>query len=120
MKAAAIVSPLDRTYRPQELNELFADLGRRLVLYPVAYVIKFEIPHDTGKTGAEFFERGVERSQPIRLPGNIKRRLSDFRAFPGRGQIEIRFGRSVVIQSTVKAGGFKFRHIMSDVIRLRP
>jgi hypothetical protein len=49
-------TPLGWVYRTQELHELAADLGRGLVLYPVAYMIEFEIPHDTGKAGAELFE----------------------------------------------------------------
>jgi len=104
----------------QEFHELVTDLGRGLVLYPVAYTIEFEIPHDTGKAGAELFEWGIERSQAIGLSRNVKRRLGDFRAFPSGGQIEIGLGGTVVIQRAVKAGTLKFRHVVSDVIRLRP
>ena len=78
------------------------------MLYPVAHIIEFEIPHDAGKTGAELFERGIECPQAVRLSCNVKRRLSDFRAFPGGGQIEIRFGGTVVVQGTVEAGTLKF------------
>src|SRR5580693_3237985 len=104
----------------QELHELVTDLNRGLVLYPVAYIVEFEIPHDTGKAGAELFERGIERPQAIGLSRNVKRRLGDFRAFPNGGQIEIGFGGAVVIQCAVKAGTLEFRDVMSDIIRLRP
>ena len=90
------------------------------MLYPVAYIVEFEIPHETGKADPEFFERWIKRPQTIRLSRNVKRRLGDFRAFPGAGQIEIRFGGAVVIEGAVKAGALEFSYVMSDVIRLRP
>ena len=78
------------------------------MLYPVAHIVEFEIPHETGKAGAEFFDGWIERLQAIRLPRNVKGRLGDLRAFPSAGQIEIRFGGAVVVQATVKAGTLEF------------
>ena len=89
-------------------------------MYPVAHIIEFEIPYDAGKSSAELFERGIKCPQAIRLSCNVKRRLSDFRAFPGGGQIEIRFGGAVVVQGTVEAGTLKFSYVMSNIIRFRP
>ena len=104
----------------QELHELVTDLGRGFVLYPVAHVIDFEIPHQTGKAGAEFFDGWIEHPQAIRLPRNEKGRLGDLRAFPSGRQIEIRFGGAVVVQPAVKAGALKFSDVMSDVIGFCP
>jgi hypothetical protein len=61
---------LGSVYSAQELHELVTDLGRGLVLHPVAHILDFEIPHETGKAGAEFFD------------GWIEGRLGDLRAFP--------------------------------------
>jgi len=67
------------------------------MLYPVAHIVEFEIPHKTGKTSAKLFKRGIERPQGISFTRDVKRRLSDFRALPGGGQIEVRFGGAIVI-----------------------
>src|SRR5580704_7721232 len=85
-------APLGRVYRAQELHKLFADFGRGFVLYPVAHIVEFEIPHETGKTSAKLFKRGIKRPQAISFTRDIKRRLSDLRTLPGGGHIEIRFG----------------------------
>ena len=47
-------------YRVQELYELVTDLGRGFVLYPVAYIVDIEVPHQTGKARAELFEGWVD------------------------------------------------------------
>ena len=107
-------------YGAQELHELVTDLGRGFVLYPVAQIIEFEIPHETGKAGAELFEGWVERPQAVRFSPNVKGRLGDLRAFPSGGQIEIRFGGAVVVQAAVKTRALEFSDVMIDVIRLRP
>src|SRR5579864_7890218 len=101
-------------YGAQELHELVTDLGRGFVLYPVAHVVEYETPHETGKAGAELFDGWIEHLQAIRLPRNEKGRLGDLRAFPRAGQIEIRFGSAVVIQATVKAGTLEFSDVVSD------
>jgi hypothetical protein len=66
-------------------------------LYPVAYIVEFEVPDETGKAGAKLFKRGIKRPQAISFTRDVKRRLGDFRALPGGGQIEIGFGGAVVI-----------------------
>src|SRR5579864_9163660 len=104
----------------QKLHELVTDLGRGFVLYPVAHIIDFEVPHETGKPGAQFFDGWIELLQAIRLPPNVEGRLGDLRAFPSAGQIEIRFGGAVVVQATVKAGTLEFSDVMSDVIWFHP
>ena len=104
----------------QELHELVTDLGRGFVLDPVAHIVDFEIPHETGKAGAHFFHGWIELPQAIRLPRDVKGRSSHLRAFPGAGQIEIRFGGAVVVQATVKAGTLEFSDVMSDVIWFGP
>jgi hypothetical protein len=38
-------TPLGRVYHAQELHELFADFGRGFMLYPVAHIVEFEVPH---------------------------------------------------------------------------
>jgi hypothetical protein len=111
---------LGSVYGAQELHELITDLGRGFVLYPVAHILDFEIPHETGKAGAEFFDGWIEHSQAIRLPRNEKGRLGDLRAFPSTGQIEIGFRGAVIIQATVKAGTLEFTDVMSDVIWFHP
>jgi len=89
-------------------------------LYPVAHIVEFETPHETGNEGAELVGGWIELLQAIHLPRNEKGRLGDLRAFPRGGQIEIQFGGAVVIQATVKAGTPEFSDVMSDVIWLRP
>jgi hypothetical protein len=111
---------LGRVYGAQELHEPVTDLGRGLVLYPVAHIVDFKIPHKTGKAGAEFFDGWIEHPQPVRLSGNEKGRLGDPRAFPSAGQIEISFSGAVVIQTTVKTGALEFSDVMSDVIWFHP
>ena len=107
-------------YGAQELHELVTDLGRGFVLYPVAYIVEFETPYETGKAGAELFEGWIDRPQAVHLSPNVKGRLGDLRAFPSGGQIEIRFGGAVVVQPAVKAGTLEFSDVMSDVIRFCP
>ena len=111
---------LGSVYGAQELHQLVADLGRGFVLYPVAHIVEFETPHETGKAGAELADRWIEHLQAIRRPRNEKRRLGDLRAFPCAGQIEIGFGSAVVIQTTVKAGTLEFSDVVSHVIWFRP
>jgi hypothetical protein len=53
---------LGRVYRAQELHKLFADFGRGLVLYPVAYVVEFEVPDEARKAGAKLLGGGIERA----------------------------------------------------------
>ena len=75
------------------------------MLHPVAHIVDFEPPDETGKAGAHLVpSEWIELSQAIRLPRNEKGRLSDLRAFESGGQIEIGFGGAVVVQATVKAG----------------
>src|SRR5580704_9721521 len=116
----AVGCVLDGVYGVQERHEPVTDLGRGFVLYPVAHIIDFEIPHETGKASAESFDGWIEHPQAIRLPRNEKGRLADLRAFPSAGQIEIRLGGAVVIQATVKAGTLEFSDVMSDVIWVHP
>ena len=111
---------LGSVYGAQELHELITDLGRGFVLYPVAHIVEFETPHETGKAGAELFEGWIERPQAVHLSPNVKGRLGDLRAFPSGRQIEIRFGGAVVVQSTVKAGSLEFSDVMSDVVGFGP
>ena len=96
------------------------DVGSGFVLYPVAHIVEFETPHETGKAGAELFEGWIERPQAVHLAPNVKGRLDDLRAFPSRGQIEIRFGGAVVVQPAVKTGALEFSDVMSDVIGFCP
>ncbi len=107
---------LGGVYRAHKLHDLITDLGRGFVLNPVAHMVDFEIPHQTRKAGAEFFEGWIELPQPIQLSRNVKGRLGDLRAFPGPGKIEIRLGSAVVVQGAVKAGTLKFGYVMSDII----
>jgi len=108
-------------YRAQELHELVTDLGRGFVLYPVAHMVKFETSHETGKADSKLvYGQRVELFESIRLPHHVKGRLSDLRASESSGQREVRFGRSVVIQATVKSGTLEFRNVMLDVIWFRP
>ena len=116
----AVGCVLGGVYGAQELHELVTDLGRGFVLYPVAHIIDFEIPHETGKVGAEFFGGWIEHPQAIRLPRNEKGRLGDLGAFPSAGQIEISFSGAVVIQTTMEAGTLEFSDVMCDVIWLHP
>ena len=89
-------------------------------MYPVAHIVEFEIPEETGKAGAELFEGWIKRPQAVHLAPNVKGRLGDLRAFPGRRQIEIRFGGAVVIQSAVETATLELSDIMSDVIGFCP
>ena len=111
---------LAAVYSAQKLHDLVTDFGRGFVLNPVAHTVDFEIPHETREAGAEFFEGWIELSQAICLSRDVKGRLGDLRAFPGPGQIEIRFGGAVVIQGAVKAGTLEFSNVMSDVIYFSP
>jgi hypothetical protein len=43
--SAQLCSFLGWVYGAQELHELVTDLGRGLVLYPVAHAVEFETPH---------------------------------------------------------------------------
>src|ERR1700691_636761 len=88
----------------QEFHELVTDVGRGFVLYPVADIVEFETPHETGKATTELFDRWIEHLQPIHLPGDDKGRLGDLGGFQCTGQKEIRFGSAIEIQATVKAG----------------
>src|ERR1700730_13426940 len=88
-------------YGAQELHELVTDLGGGFVLYPVAHIVEFETPHETGKAGAQLFEGWIERPQAVRFSPNVKGRLGDLRAFPSGRHIEIRFGGAVVVQPAV-------------------
>jgi hypothetical protein len=115
--AAAVLAAV---YGAQKLQDLVTDFARGFVLNPVAHTVDFETPHETRKAGAEFFEGWIELSQAVRLSRDVKGRLGDLRAFPGPGQIEIRFGGAVVIQGAVKAGTLEFSNVMSDVIYFSP
>ena len=87
---------LGRGYGAQELHELITDLARGLVLYPVAHIVEFEPPHETGKAGAHLVHcQWIKLFQAIRLAPNEKGRLRDLRAFESGGQREIRFGGAV-------------------------
>src|SRR4029077_5241243 len=104
---------LGRGYGAQELHELITDLGRGFVLYPVAHIVEFERPDETGKAGAHLVDgQWIDLFQAIRFPQNEKRSLRDLRAFESGGQSEIRFGGAVVVQAAVKAGALKFRNVM--------
>ena len=49
------------------------DLGRGFVLYPVAHIVEFEPPNETGKAGAHLVHgKRIELFQTIRLPPNEK------------------------------------------------
>ncbi len=101
-------------------HKLFADFGRGFVLYPVAYIVEFEVPDETGKAGAELLKRRIERPKTIGLTRDVKRRLGDLRTFPGGGQVEIRFSGAIVIQGTAKAGSLEFRYVVSHIIWFHP
>src|SRR5271170_4730710 len=113
-------APLGRVHRAQELQKLLADFGRGLVLYPVAYIVEFEIPDETGKAGVKLFRRRIKRPQTIGLSRNVKRGLGYLRAFPGCGQVEIEFGGAIVVQCPMKTGALEFRYVVRHVVRLRP
>jgi hypothetical protein len=105
----AIGCDLGRVYGAQELRELVTDLGRGFVLNPMPHVVEFEIPHEAGKAGANFFYGRIESLQAIRLPRNVKGRLGDLRAFPRAGQIEIRVAHNVAeFQRTGFHGGLNY------------
>jgi hypothetical protein len=87
-KDVSIASSLGRVHRAQEFHELFADFGRSLVLYPVTYVVEFQVPDETRKAGSQLFGRGIKRSQAVCLSGYVKRGLRDLRAFPCCEQIK--------------------------------
>ena len=58
-------------YRAQELHKLVTDLSRGFMLYPVAHIVEFDTPHETGKTDAELIHgQWIELSHAIRLPRN--------------------------------------------------
>jgi hypothetical protein len=58
-----------RVYRAQELHELITDLGRGFVLHPVAHIVEFERPNETGKAGAQLVHcQWVELSQASAFP----------------------------------------------------
>jgi hypothetical protein len=59
-------------YDPQELHELGTNLSRGFVLYPVAYIVEFEDPHETGKPSAELVGGRIELLQAIDLSRNEK------------------------------------------------
>ena len=73
---------LGRVYGAQELHELVTDLGGGFVLYPVAHIVEFQIPHETGKAGAKRLEGWIERPQAVRLSPDVKAGLGDLRTFP--------------------------------------
>ena len=105
----------------QKLHELLIDHIRGFVLYPVAHIVEFETANETGNAGAHLIHgQRIKLFQAIRLPPDEKRRLRNPGAFPRSGQVKVRFSGPIVVQGTVKAGALKFRHVMSDVIRLRP
>ena len=83
------------------------------MLYPVAYIVEFEVPNEARKAGAKLLGWGIKRPQTISFTRDVKRGLGDLRAFPGGGQIEIELGSAIVVQRTVKAGALKFRHVVS-------
>ena len=108
---------LGGVYGAQEFHELITDQVRGFVLYPVANIVQFEPPNETRKAGAHLVHgKRIEFFESISFSPDVKGRLSDLRAFEGGGQIEIRFGGTVVVQATVKAGELKFRDVMIDVI----
>jgi hypothetical protein len=75
---------------------MITDLGRGFVLYPVAHIVEFERPDETGKAGAHLVHcQWIKLFQAIRLAPNEKGRLRDLRAFESGGQREIRFGGAV-------------------------
>ena len=120
MKDVAIASFLGRVHRAQEVHELFADFGGGLVLYPVAYIVEFQVPDEPRKPRSQLFGRGIKCPQAIGLSGDIKRGLGDLRAFPCGGQIEIELGGTIVVQRTVKTGALKFRYVVCQVIGFYP
>ena len=108
---------LGGVYGAQEFHELITDQVRGFVLYPVANIVQFEPPNETRKAGAHLVHgKRIEFFESISFSPNVKGGLSDLRAFESGGQIEIRFGGTVVVQAAVKAGALKFRHVMIDVI----
>jgi hypothetical protein len=91
------------------------------VLHPVAHIVEFEPAHETRKAGAHLVHaKRIEFSHPVCLSPDEKGRLSDFCAFEGGGQIEIRLGAAVVVQTTVKASALELRDVMSNVVSFRP
>ena len=79
---------LASVHHSQKPHNLITDFGRGLVLNPMAHMVYFDMPHETRKAGNE----------AIRLSLNIEGRLPNRCTFVGAGQIEIRFGGTVVIQ----------------------
>src|SRR5438445_10751310 len=62
-------------YGAQELHKLVTDHVRGFVLYPMADIIEFESPHETGKTGAHLVHgKWIEFFQSIRLSPDEKGR----------------------------------------------
>ena len=100
---------------------MLIDHIRGFVLNPVAYIVEFETANETGNARAHLVHgQRIKLSQAIRLPPDEKRRLGNPGALPWSGQVEVRFSGPIVVQGTVKASALKFRHVMSDVVRLRP
>jgi hypothetical protein len=119
-KDVAIASSLGRVHRAQELHKLFADFGGGLMVYPVAYIVEFQVSDETRKPGPQLFGRGIKHSQAVGLSGDVKRRLSDLRAFPCGGQSKIQLGGAIIVQRTVKAGALEFRYVVRQVIGFYP
>ncbi len=113
-------APLRRAYRAQKLHELFADFGRGFVLYPVAYIVEFEVPDKTRKAGAKVFSSGIKRCQTVCPSRDVKRRLGDLRALPGSRQVEVWFRGTIVVQCTMKASALEFRYVVGHVAGIRP
>ena len=63
-------------YGAQELDDLITDFGGSFVLYPMAHIIDFKVPEQTGKSGAEFFER-VDRAPPSHPPSPQYKRKAE-------------------------------------------
>ncbi len=90
------------------------------MLYPVAYIVEFQIPDETRKAGSQLFGRRIKCAQAVGLSGDVERGLGDLRAFPGGGQIEVWLGGAIVIQGAVKAGALKFRYVVCQVLPVHP
>jgi hypothetical protein len=120
-KAVLLASPSDQFQTAEKSNQLFTHLGCGFVLNPVTHIIQFDATHET-RNAHTYLVHGkrVQLLEPVRLACHIKGGLRDSRAFPRRGQIEIRFGSAVVVEPTVKSGALKLGNVVRDVIWFSP
>jgi Protein of unknown function (DUF2934) len=70
----------------KKLHQLVTHYSGDFVLHPMAHVVEFETSYEAGETRSHLIEgQRIEFFQSIRLSPDKKCRLSDLRAFEGRG-----------------------------------